>query len=98
MAMVGFTWISFRCCAYEAILPIEHFREPRPQQPVFSGVSHPDVDGGHPADICFLTAAPHPGSGGFRNSISLDQFIAGASGLSGVNAEGGVRQHRELQT
>jgi len=27
---------------------------------VFSGVSHPDVDGGHPADICFLTAAPHP--------------------------------------
>src|SRR6185436_6682964 len=26
---------------------------------VFSGVSHPDVDGGHPADNCFLTAAPH---------------------------------------
>ena len=43
---------------------------------VFSGVWHPDVDGGHPADNCFLTAAPHPGSGGFRNTISLDQFIA----------------------
>ena len=43
---------------------------------VFSGVSHPDVDGGHPADNCFLTAAPHPASGGFRNTISLDQFIA----------------------
>jgi len=43
---------------------------------VFSGVSHPDVDGGHPADNCFLTAAPHPGSGGFRNTISLDQYIA----------------------
>lgn len=43
---------------------------------VFSGVSHPDVDGGHPADICFLTAAPHPGSGGFRNTISLDQYVA----------------------
>jgi len=43
---------------------------------VFSGVSHPDVDGGHPADNCFLTAAPHPGNGGFRNSISLDQFMA----------------------
>lgn len=26
---------------------------------VFSGVSHPNVDGGHPADVCFLTAAPH---------------------------------------
>jgi len=43
---------------------------------VFSGVWHPDVDGGHPADNCFLTAAPHPGSGGFRNTISLDQFMA----------------------
>jgi len=43
---------------------------------VFSGVWHPDVDGGHPADNCFLTAAPHPGSGGFRNTISLDQFVA----------------------
>src|SRR5882762_5683097 len=39
---------------------------------VFSGVWNPDCDGGHPADICFLTAAPHPGSGGFRNTISLD--------------------------
>ncbi len=47
---------------------------------VFSGVWHPDVDGGHPADICFLTAAPHPGSGGFRNTISLDQFIAERQG------------------
>src|SRR5690349_10756001 len=43
---------------------------------VFSGVWHPDVDGGHPADICFLTAAPHPASGGFRNTISLDQYVA----------------------
>lgn len=43
---------------------------------VFSGVSHPDVDGGHPADNCFLTAAPHPGRGGFRNTISLDQYMA----------------------
>lgn len=43
---------------------------------VFTGVSHPQVDGGHAADICFLTGAPHPGRGGFRNTISLDQFIA----------------------
>jgi hypothetical protein len=42
---------------------------------VFSGVSHPNVDGGHPADVCFLTAAPHPGSGSFRNTVSLDQHI-----------------------
>jgi BMFP domain-containing protein YqiC len=43
---------------------------------VMSGVSHPGVDGSHTSDICFLTAAPHPGSSTFRNSISLDQFIA----------------------
>jgi hypothetical protein len=66
---------------------------------VFSGVSHPDVDGGHPADICFLTAAPHPGSGGFRNTISLDQFIAERVGhltrfpslTLGVNVQKGQR-------
>jgi hypothetical protein len=66
---------------------------------VFSGVSHPDVDGGHPADICFLTAAPHPGSGGFRNSISLDQYIAERIGhltrfpslTLGVNVAQGAR-------
>jgi hypothetical protein len=43
---------------------------------VLSGVSHPNVDGGHPADISFLTAAPHPASSSFRNTISLDQYIA----------------------
>ena len=43
---------------------------------VFSGVSHPDVDGGHESEVCFLTAAPHPLSGSFRNTISLDQFAA----------------------
>ncbi len=66
---------------------------------VFSGVWHPDVDGGHPADICFLTAAPHPGSGGFRNTISLDQFISERIGhltrfpsmTLGVNVQQGQR-------
>jgi hypothetical protein len=48
---------------------------------VFSGVSHPNVDGGHPADVCFLTAAPHPGSSSFRNTISLDQVIAEQIGI-----------------
>ena len=43
---------------------------------VISGVSHPNVDGGHPADIAFLTAAPHPASSSFRNTISLDQHVA----------------------
>jgi hypothetical protein len=55
---------------------LEILQEHRSDFTVFSGVSHPDVDGGHPADNCFLTAAPHPGSAGFRNTISLDQYIS----------------------
>lgn len=41
---------------------------------VFSGMSHPDVNGGHSAENCFLTAARGPTKSGFRNQISLDQF------------------------
>jgi hypothetical protein len=66
---------------------------------VFSGVMHPDVDGGHPADNCFLTAAPHPSNGGFRNTISLDQLAAQQIGhltrfpslTLGVNIQAGQR-------
>ncbi|MDB6171082.1 MAG: hypothetical protein JWL59_393 [Chthoniobacteraceae bacterium] len=43
---------------------------------VFSGLSHPEVSGGHLAQASFLTAAPHPSAPGFRNTISLDQFAA----------------------
>ena len=43
---------------------------------VFSGLSHPGVDGGHANEVCFLTGAPHPAGAGFRNSVSLDQFAA----------------------
>jgi hypothetical protein len=43
---------------------------------IISGTSHPGVDGGHSAEKSFLTAAPHPDARGFKNSISLDQFIA----------------------
>ena len=55
---------------------LEHLSDFRNDFSVLSGVWHPDVDSGHPADICFLTAAPRPSSGGFRNTISLDQFVA----------------------
>jgi len=48
---------------------------------VFSGVSHPDVDGGHHAELSYLTAAPHPAAGGFKNSISLDQYAAERIGV-----------------
>ena len=43
---------------------------------VFSGLSHPDVEGGHSTENCFLTGARGPTRSGFRNTISLDQFAA----------------------
>ena len=43
---------------------------------VISGVSHPDVDGGHFARKSFLTSAPKPISASFKNSISVDQRAA----------------------
>ncbi len=66
---------------------------------VFSGVSHPDVDGSHSSEVCFLTAAPHTANGGFRNSISLDQYMADRIGVQtrfpsltlGVNVNKGQR-------
>ncbi len=84
---------------YTASPYLELLSEYRDDFTVFSGVWHPDVDGGHPADNCFLTAAPHPGSGGFRNTISLDQFIAERLGhhtrfpalTLGVNVKKGQR-------
>ena len=61
---------------YQASPYLDILKAHRQDFTVLGGVSHPYVDGGHPADICFLTAAPHPSSGGFRNTISLDQFAA----------------------
>jgi hypothetical protein len=84
---------------YELSPYLQLLEEHRNDFTVFSGVSHPDVDGGHPADNCFLTAAPHPGRGSFRNTISLDQFMAERIGHLtrfpslnlGVNVQQGAR-------
>src|SRR5258705_4703565 len=78
---------------------LELLQEHRNDITVFSGVWHRDVDGAHPADNCFLTAAPHPGSAGFHNTISLDQYIGERIGhltrfpslTLGVNVQQGVR-------
>ena len=66
---------------YEAsryLKPIDHLRE---HFTVISGVSHPEVGGGHKAVPCIWTAAPYSGTN-FRNSISLDQLIAHSPGQS----------------
>jgi hypothetical protein len=65
---------------YELSPYLEKIAAHREQFTVFSGLSHPGVDGGHRADKTFLTAAPHPGRASFRNTISLDQLIANEVG------------------
>ena len=55
---------------------LEELKDHRDQFTIFSGTSHPDVTGGHSAEVSYLSAAPQPGTASFRNSISLDQFAA----------------------
>ena len=43
---------------------------------VITGSSHPGVSGGHQAEGSILTAAPYSRSGTFKNSISIDQYLA----------------------
>lgn len=84
---------------YELSPYLSHLKAYRDDFTVFSGVSHPDVDGSHASEVCFLTAAPHPANGGFRNSISLDQAMAEQIGVRtrfpsltlGVNVSKGQR-------
>ena len=53
---------------------LETIQDFRNEFTVFSGLSHPEVDGGHSAERSYLTAAPHPRADNFKNTISLDQF------------------------
>ena len=59
---------------YELSPYLEVIKDFRNDFTVISGLSHPDVDGGHSAEASYLTAAPHPRADSFRNTISLDQF------------------------
>lgn len=63
-------------CDYKPSPYLKLLQSHRNDFTVFSGVSHPEVDGGHEADVSFLTAAPHPARPGFKNTVSLDQYAA----------------------
>jgi hypothetical protein len=65
---------------YELTPYLKLIAEFRDQFTVISGVSHPEVGGGHLSYKSYLTAAPHPNSAGFRNTISLDQLAAAEFG------------------
>jgi hypothetical protein len=55
---------------------LEEIAHLRDEFTVFTGLSHPGVNGGHSADNCLLTAARGAFKSGFRNSVSLDQYAA----------------------
>lgn len=62
---------------YQLTPYLELLQDLRRDFTVISGLSHPDVGSSHDSLFSFLTAAPHPEiRGGFRNSISVDQFAA----------------------
>ena len=61
---------------------LEELREFQKDFTVISGLSHPNVVGGHTTENCFLTSAKDPTGTGFRNTISLDQFAAESLGQS----------------
>jgi hypothetical protein len=62
---------------------LEILKDVRDDFTLFSGLSHPDQTGanGHTSEMSWLTAARFPGLGGFKNTISLDQFAAEQIGL-----------------
>ena len=62
---------------------LEILREHRKDLTLFSGLSHPDQAGadGHTSEQTWLTSAKHPGLGGFRNTISVDQLVAEQIGI-----------------
>jgi hypothetical protein len=60
---------------YEPSPYLDVIKEYRNDFTIMSGLSHPDVDGGHSAEASYLTAAPHPRSDSFKNTISLDQYM-----------------------
>ncbi|TWU54365.1 hypothetical protein Poly51_30820 [Rubripirellula tenax] len=68
---------------YELTPYLKLLEEHRKDFTLFSGLSHPDQSGadGHSSGMTWLTAARHPGLAGFRNSISIDQWIADRIGL-----------------
>lgn len=68
--------------AYELPPYLRLIGKHRDQFTVFSGLSHPEQNGnnGHASGLTWLTSARRPGLSGFRNSISLDQRIAGHLG------------------
>ncbi|MEI6714324.1 MAG: DUF1552 domain-containing protein [Verrucomicrobiota bacterium] len=65
---------------YKSNAYLDALQEHREDFSIISGMSHPDVSGGHSGDLSFFTGAPCPTSPTFKNTISLDQAIGESVG------------------
>ena len=70
---------------YEPSPYLERLAAFRDRLTVCSGLAHPLVDGGHAAEACFLTGAPHPASGSFRN-LGAQSALTSSSVTSLLNS------------
>ncbi|MBU6302804.1 MAG: DUF1552 domain-containing protein [Verrucomicrobia bacterium] len=61
---------------YEPTPYLELLQRHRERFTVFSGLSHPGVDGQHLSEKSFLSGAPHPAASQFQNTLSVDQWAA----------------------
>ncbi len=63
---------------YELTPYLKLLAEHRDQFSVISGLSHPEQNGanGHTSEFTVLTSVKHPGLPGFKNGISIDQYLA----------------------
>ncbi len=63
---------------YEPTPYLNLLAEHRGQFSVISGLSHPEQNGanGHTSEFTVLTSVKHPGLPGFKNGISIDQYLA----------------------
>lgn len=68
---------------YQLTPYLSELKENRDQFTVISGLSHPDQQGnnGHASELTWLTSAQRPGLAGFKNTISIDQYIAEQIGI-----------------
>jgi len=64
--------------SYTATPYLEPLEKSRGHFSVISGLSHPEQNGanGHTGEMTIFTTAKHPGLPGFKNSISIDQYLA----------------------
>jgi BMFP domain-containing protein YqiC len=62
--------------AYQETPYLDLLKGHRERFTIFSGISHPGVDGQHLSEKSFLSGAPHPAASHFQNSLSVDQWAA----------------------